>query len=1473
VSDSNPIDNLSPVKRALLEIKELKARLSQAEKAGKEPIAIIGAGLRFPGDVSDLESYWQLLINGMNAISDIPKDRWNIDTFYDPDPEAPGKMYTRKGGFLKQIDQFDPHFFGIAPREAVSMDPQQRLVLQVGWEALENAGQAPDKLDGSLTGVFIGISNNDYSRLLFEEYRDIDLHYATGNAFSVVPGRFSYLLGLQGPSMAIDTACSSSLVAVHLACQSLRTGESDLALAGGVNLILTPEMNINFCKAKMMAFDDKCKTFDAAADGYVRGEGCAIIVLKRLSDALANQDNILAVILGSAVNQDGRSSGLTAPNGPSQEAVIRQALLNAGVEPGQVSYVEAHGTGTSLGDPIEVQALAAALEKGRSSEDPVMIGSVKTNFGHLEAAAGIAGLLKLVLALRHQEIPPHLHLQKLNPYIPWQRIAVTVPTERTAWRQRSANRIGGVSSFGFSGTNAHVILSEAPEAGSSVTAQEIQRPVEILTVSAKRQEALMEMVARFNVQRAEDVNFRDFCFSANTGRAHLNHRLAVISKSAPQAQQKLTAFRAGEDAAGVVHGKAPNNGELEITFLFTGHGAQYVHMGRQLFETHPGFRTDVETCNQLLKRYLEEPLLSVLYPSSPEEEAHASELMETMTYAQPALFAIEYALAKLWRSWGLEPTFVMGHSVGEYAAACLAGVFSLEDGLKLVCARGRLMDSLPQTGKMVTVFAEREKVEAMIAPYAKEVAIAAVNGKTHVVISGSSAAVDAITAKLEAEGIKIRHLEIAQAAHSPMLDPILDEFERIASEIRFASPQTAIVSSMTGQIAAAEEITNPRYWRRHLREPVQFALGMETLKREQQKVLIEIGPQPTLLGMGRRALPEWEENALWLPSLRKGQEDWQEILESLGRLYVNGAEINWDEFERPYGGHRIPLPNYPWAKESYWTVSNKKPQLEILEASLWETMISAGRKQSQQAPLDFSLQSFTAKWDILDQLTKAYIVDALGSWKIFTKSNEAHTVEGVLELANILPGYNGLIARWLNHLTNTGLLVRDGSYYTSLRPLPQVDLSPLLEQADRILADSAPLLDYIKRCAEKITPVLTGKENPLETLFPEGAYTTVDYLYHDWPLIQYFNGIMREVVGAIFNTMPAGKKLRILEIGAGTGGSTAALVPHLPVGKVEYQFTDLSDFFLTRAEERFRAYPFMQYGTLDIEKDPETQGYAPQSADVIIAANALHATRDLNITLANVKKLLAPGGFLILLEGTRYLSWLDATTSFIEGWGRFEDEYRTETPLLSADKWRDIILKNGFAQVTAFPEDQNLSALLVHNIILAQTEATELSLEEARTPQTRSEISTAHGGAAGLPIKPMQKMMDALPADRREILVNYVRDQVARILRLAPSFPLSQTDRLMDLGLDSLMAVELRSRIGKGLELDRPLSATLVFDHPTIQAIAEYLDNELFGKAESAAAMQSGSSPIDTASTEGNIAELSDEEVEKLLMKKLGDMG
>ena len=481
------VGELSPLKRAIVELREMRTRLDELERARSEPIAIVGMGCRFPGGVIDPDSFWQLLQGGVDAVTEVPPERWDVDAYYDPDPDRPGKMYTRHGSFLKDVDQFDPRFFGISPREAVSMDPQQRLLLEVAWEALENAGQAADHLIDSDTGVFIGISSGDYL-LQPGGPASVDAYFGTGTSMSAAAGRLSYLLGLRGPSIALDTACSSSLVAAHLACQSLRSRECRLALAGGVNLILSPYAHLVFSKARMLAADGRCKTFDAAADGYVRGEGCGMIVLKRLGDAVADRDRILAVIHGTAVNQDGRSGGLTVPNGPAQEALIRRAVAASGIEPAQVGYVEAHGTGTALGDPIEIRALAAALGAGRPREQPLIVGSVKTNLGHLESAAGMAGLIKAVLVLRHREIPPHLHFRQPSPHIPWSELPVTVPTEAMPWPAAYERRIVGVSSFGFTGTNAHLVLEAAPV--PEPAAADVDRPLHVLPVSARTEEAL-----------------------------------------------------------------------------------------------------------------------------------------------------------------------------------------------------------------------------------------------------------------------------------------------------------------------------------------------------------------------------------------------------------------------------------------------------------------------------------------------------------------------------------------------------------------------------------------------------------------------------------------------------------------------------------------------------------------------------------------------------------------------------------------------------------------------------------------------------------------------------------------------------------------------------------------------------------------------------------------------------------------------
>jgi len=909
------------VKRALLEIRDLRAKLDAAEYAQKEPIAIIGMGCRFPGGADSPEAFWQLLQAGRDVTRPIPPDRWDVDAYYDPNPATPGKMVVQRGGFLDEVDQFDPVFFNIPPREAVSLDPQHRLFLEVSWEALENAGVAPDKLAGSQTGVFVGITTNDYGELLLQsnDLANLDTYVSTGNPSHFAAGRLSYILGLQGPSMALDTACSSSLTAVYLACQSLRTGACDVALAGGVNVILSPETTVMLAKAGMLATDGRCKTFDASADGYSRGEGCGVIVLKRLSAARAAGDNILALIPGAAVNQDGQSSGLTVPNGLAQQRLIRAALADANIAPSAVDYVEAHGTGTSLGDPIEVRALAAVFGQDRPSERPLQIGSAKTNIGHLESAAGIAGLIKLVLALQHEELPPHLHFKQPNPYIAWADLPVAVTTERSAWPAGDRRRIAGVSSFGVSGTNAHIILEGAPAAEPIQAA--VERPLQLLAFSAKDERALRELAARYQHQLAEsDTALADVCYTANTGRAHFPHRLAVVASSAEQMRDRLAVWAGGEEPAGVRQGQKVGTRQPEIVFLFTGQGAQYVGMGRQLYETQPTFRQALDRCDEILRPYLEQPLLSVLYPA-----ANTASPLDATAYTQPALFAIEYALAQLWQSWGIRPAAVMGHSVGEYVAACLAGVFSLEDGLKLIAARGRLMQNLPQNGKMVTVFADEQQVMAALAPYTNLVSIAALNGPNATVISGESQAVQAVVDSLTATGVKHVALQVSHAFHSPLMEPMLTEFGQVAAQVTFAKPKLKLISNLTGRLIRDEEIANVAYWQQHIRKAVRFADGMETLQRQGYQLFVEIGPQPTLIGMGQRCVPN--DKMTWLPSLRKGHNDWSQMLESLGTFYAQGVAVNWSGFDGDYPRRKVTLPTYPFQRQRYWFETAQKTEI------------------------------------------------------------------------------------------------------------------------------------------------------------------------------------------------------------------------------------------------------------------------------------------------------------------------------------------------------------------------------------------------------------------------------------------------------------------------------------------------------------------------------------------------------------------
>ena len=902
----DPTDRRALLKEALAAVEQMQAKLDAERRRASEPIAIVGMACRFPGGAVTPEAYWTLLQDGVDAVGEVPETRWDAGARARLARASDGKALVHYAGLLEGLDRFDPKFFGISPREATTMDPQQRLVLEVVWEALERAGQAPDRLTGSATGVFIGITTGDYADLVKAAGpAALDVYMATGNAHNAAAGRVSYVLGLNGPAMAVDTACSSSLVAVHLACQSLRIGESRLALAGGVNVILTPDPFVVFSRWGMMAPDGRCKTFDERADGFVRSEGCGIVALKRLSDAQSDGDEILAVIRGSAVNQDGASSGLTVPNGLAQQAVIRQALRVAGVEPADVAYVEAHGTGTALGDPIELEALDAALGTGRPADRPLVVGSVKTNLGHLESASGVAGLMKVVLALQHREIPPHLHFGALTPRVSLRGAVPIVPTTSVPWPP-GGPCIAGVSSFGFSGTNAHVVLEAAPPR-PAVAGAVTERPVHVLALSARSEAALGELADRYaeRLETMADEQLADVCFTAATGRARFAHRLAVPAATVEQAR---TALRQARRAPGPRPGRG---GRPRVAFLFSGQGSQRVGMGRQLYDTCPTFRRALDRCAAGLRGEMDRPLLDVMYPAPGQDSP-----LDQTAYTQPALFSLEYALAETWREWGIVPSAVLGHSVGEYVAACVAGAMSLEDALALIAARGRLMQALPPGGAMAAVLAGQPEVAAALRGRERTLAIAAVNAADNVVISGSAAALEEVLADLAARGLRSRRLNVSHAFHSPLMDPVLDDFAAAVKRVTLSAPRIGLVSNVTGRFVTAEEITTPTYWRRHLRDAVLFAAGVEALRAEGIEAFVEIGPTPTLLGLARRGVAG--EAAVWLPSLRHGQEDWRQMLESLGALHVAGADVDWAAFDRPYARRRVVLPTYPFQRERYW---------------------------------------------------------------------------------------------------------------------------------------------------------------------------------------------------------------------------------------------------------------------------------------------------------------------------------------------------------------------------------------------------------------------------------------------------------------------------------------------------------------------------------------------------------------------------
>ena len=1585
-----------------------------------ESIAIIGIGCRVPGAASP-RAFWELLENRVDAISEVPESRWRQRELYDPRAQTPGKMNTMWAGILKDVEEFDYEFFGIPVREAIHMDPQQRLVLEVAWEALEHAGQSADRLRGSDTGVFVGISSDDYSRL-FSDFSTIDAYSGTGNALSVAANRLSYVFDFRGPSWVVDTACSSSLVAIHQACQSLRARECSLAVAGGVNLLLTPQLTIAFSQAGMMSPRGRCRAFDDSADGYVRGEGCGLVVLKRLSEALRDRDNILALVRGSAVNQDGRTNGLTSPNGLSQQAVIRQALLNAGVSPKHISYVEAHGTGTSLGDPIEMRSLMEALMPGRSEAERCWVGSVKTNIGHLEAAAGVAGLIKVVLALVHKTIPPQLHLAKLNRYISLEGTPFRIPVEAEPWPGEQGHRLAGVSSFGFAGTNAHIILQERPSRQEGTRPAE--RPRHLLTLSARDKKTLRALAGSYAEVVGDRTDLPDLCYSANTGRSHFRHRLALAGPSAPGFQSSLRRFADQESAVeGVsVYGASPSSHRPKVGFLFTGQGSQYVGMGRELYERQPTFRRVLERCDGVFRSATGESLIGVMY-----ERADGAEWIDRTAYAQPALFAVEMGLAELWRSWGIEPGVVMGHSVGEYAAACVSGVFGIEDAMRLVCARGRLMQGMA-AGTMVAVFAERAEVEEVVRSRGSEVAIAAVNGPRHVVISGVREATDGVVGELGRRGVRFQPLKVSHAFHSPMMTPMLEDYLAVAREVTYGPPAVDLISNVTGE-AAKEEVTRAEYWVEHVQRPVQFERGMRTMQAASTDVFLEVGPKPTLLALGRECLEK--DDGLWLESLRPGVSDWQQMLKSLSSLYVAGCDVSWTGFDQDYLRRREVLPTYPFQRKRCWLPDAQSPStspgparrgaghpllgrridlagrqdefffesqiscdrphflqdhrvngmpvfpasgylemalsagsatgdpslplvlenvvfarplvllsgyqhptqlhLQKRDRDLWSFQIHASSidSEGQSAPwvphasgtlrangeegvgggvldlralsgsfidevnmtdifelfrkhgneygpafraldrvwkqdrrslgrirlpesclsqsesyrfhpvlldacfqlvgiacsrfdetgadpwlpvgvdrlvvsdrpgvelwglaetssldsesavadvtiltpegkpvgrvsnlrlkrvklrapqtetgdvgqwlyrvewrpdettaaesfsepmaspgeihdhLEGLLQSIADECDLpsyrdasraLSRVSVRYVSTAFASLGWDLRRGARFSLEAKAEELAVAEPYRRLFRRLVEILAEEDVVASNGSEWEVMNPeAGRHETPPVFDRRALIGAELA----LLERCGPRLAEVLQGKCDPVELLFAGGDLSLARALYETSAGARAMNRLVQESVSAAARRLQGRRRLRVLEIGAGTGGTTSAILSSVSPELIDYVFTDISPWFTSKARERFGGLPFLQFKVLDIERDPTDQGFRAGHFDVVVAANVFHATRDLRKTLENSLTLLNRGGLLVLLEGTKPVRWVDLVFGLTEGWWRFSDtDLRPSYPLLSTAAWSSVLREAGFSDVRSVspfvPEDGVESA-----VILAQAHGSQ----------------------------------------------------------------------------------------------------------------------------------------------------------------------
>lgn len=1559
----------------------------------KTPIAIIGIGCRFPGASDGPEELWRLLTHGVDAVREIPADRWNLRKYYNADPARPGRTYARWGGFLDCVDQFDAAFFSMSPREAAKADPQQRLILEVAYEALEDSGQTVEGLSGKRGGVFVGISSYDYGAMQGDERDSIDAYTNLGSALSITANRVSYFFNLHGPSLAVDTACSSALVAVHLACQSMWNGEIELAFAGGVGLTLRPEPTIGFSKASMLAPDGRCKSFDAAANGYARAEGAGIVLLKPLPKAQADGDSIYAVIRSTAVNQDGRTGGISVPSADAQQAMLREALDHAGIAAQSVQYVEAHGTGTPVGDPIEAAAIGAVYGASRSPGQECLIGSIKSNFGHLEAASGAAGLIKAALAVQRGAIPATLHQVNPSPHIPFDDLKIRVVDHLTPWPDTGVEaRRAGVNSFGFGGTNAHIILESAPAVeplrSPPADGTGIARPM-LIPVSARSPEALRAVAASY-VQFLQDdtragASLADICHTAALRRSHHDHRLAVVANTTADLCDLLRGFVAGESSSMCHAGR--RSSKQGVVFVCSGMGQQWWAMGRQLLAEERGYRDAVGRIDEVLGALAGWSLLREL-----EADEQHTRINETRV-AQPAIFATQVGIAAVLKQWGIQPSAIMGHSVGEVAAAYLAGALSLEDAVKVTYHRSRLQQRTAGLGTMLAAGVSSQEANRLINGYDGVVSVGAINSAESVTLSGDSDVLRAIAQELDARGVFCRALNVEVPYHSPTMDTLRSELLDSLGDLRPRATSVPLYSTVTGELIDGTALS-ATYWWQNVRQPVQFHQAMSSAIEAGPDVFMEIGAHPVLGVSIAECLREHDRNGVVVPSLRRGQPENATLLASVGRLYTLGATIDWRGVTRAEGTF-VKLPTYSWQRERHWHESDRirrerlgevvhpllgmrsesaEPRwlveldlaslpfladhrvqgttifpaagyvemglavahelfgaaacvVEDLEfrkalflsdkaSSTIEVAVQrsshtfevstlmpgsdawtghAGGKvralpaATRRNPLDLdairarcqiavsgeecyrrfqvlgleygpAFQPIAQLWQgaqeaiaeirlhdveddqdelwlhpaLLDGLFQvilgtvaggqeaelylpvridrveyhappgarafgyarlrerngneiigdlvladeqgARLVEVRGftcrtseigketsdrsiyqyQWRLKARATErpadvrsaahlprpselepvlaaeaavlrqrwrrdefygerdrllhemaaAYIFEGLTELGwdpvrdvavpvaalaeqlGVVPEHQRLFARLLERLTSEG---------NSSRRAEDV-----WRQIWRQYPDAMSELSLMGSCGRHLAGVLRGDVNPLELIFPEGSSVTAEHLYQDSPVYRVYNQLVQKAVSEIVRRLPDGRTLRVLEIGGGTGGLSAFVLPKLPLLRTQYTFTDIGATLVSQAERNFSHYPFIEYRTLNIDANPAEQGFDPHVYDLIVASDVLHATPDLRRTVSHVAQLLASEGTLVLLEAENAPLPLTLVFGMLKGWWLSTDsELRPDEPLITHGAWRRLLAESGFEESIAIT-DSPTEEQAIHAVIVAR---------------------------------------------------------------------------------------------------------------------------------------------------------------------------